>query len=182
MRAKYLLILSVTALLQISCSGGEKPNVELIQDMMDQSAVKSQEFDDFFADGAGGARVPAEHTVPVGFKPYKFPTDPEGAKGNKNPLAGDQTPDVLMVGQKYFVTNCVVCHGSRLSGDGPVAAKYPMKIPALNSDKIKGWTDGQIYHVIAVGQGLMGSYASHIPQKYRWQVVNYIRYLQQNQK
>jgi hypothetical protein len=29
-----------------------------------------------------------------------------------------------------------------------------------------------------MGQGVMGPYASHIPQKYRWQVVNYIRHLQ----
>jgi len=28
----------------------------------------------------------------------------------------------------------------------------------------------------------MGPYASHIPQKYRWQVVNYIRHLQQTDK
>jgi hypothetical protein len=63
-----------------------------------------------------------------------------------------------------------------------VAAKYPLKIPALNTDKIKGWTDGEIYHVITQGQGVMGGYKSHIPQAYRWQVVNYIRYLQKNEK
>ena len=168
------------------CSGGGQPNVELIQDMMDQDSVKHQEYDDFFDDHAGGARLPAENTRPVGFKVYKFPTDLEGAKSNKNPLSGEMAPaalsENLKVGQKFYETNCTVCHGSRLNGDGPVAPKYPLKIPALNSEKILGWTDGQIYHAISVGQGLMGSYAAHIQQKYRWQVVNYIRHLQQQNR
>jgi mono/diheme cytochrome c family protein len=72
----------------------------------------------------------------------------------------------------------MVCHGRTLTSDTPVAKLMPLPPPVLNSDKIKGWTDGQIYHVITVGQGVMGPYASHIPQKYRWQVVNYIRHLQ----
>jgi hypothetical protein len=45
-------------------------------------------------------------------------------------------------------------------------------------DKVKAWPDAHLYHVIAAGQGVMGPYASHIPQAYRWQVVNYIRFLE----
>jgi len=63
-------------------------------------------------------------------------------------------------------------------GDGPVGTKMAKVPPPLISDKIKGWSDGGIYHVITMGQGTMGPYASHIPQQYRWQVVNYIRQLQ----
>jgi mono/diheme cytochrome c family protein len=155
-----------------------QPNVELIQDMMEQPSVKSQEYDDFFENGAGGARMPPEHTVPVGFTPYAYAQNPADAKNNKNPLAGNMSPEVLLVGQKYFETNCAVCHGHHLNGDGPVASHMPVKPPHLNSDKIKGWADGQIYNVITMGQGVMGPYASHIPEQDRWQVVNYIRYLQ----
>jgi mono/diheme cytochrome c family protein len=160
---------------------GNSPNVELIQDMMESPSVKAQEYDDFFKDDhAGGARVPPEGTVPVGFKPYHIGFDPEKAKGDKNPFAGSADEQVLLTGQKFFETNCMVCHGMKGDGHGTVSEKMPNKPPALISDKIKGWQDGQIYQVITMGQGTMGSYASHIPQKYRWQVVNYIRRLQKD--
>ena len=175
--------LSLTAVGLVGCTGGkDKTNIELMQDMMDQQSVKAQEYDEFFDDKAGGARVPPDHTKPVGFKPYKYATDLPGATAQKNPLAGDMSDEVLLTGQKYYETNCTLCHGQSLKGDGSVALKMPLRPPALDTAKIRGWTDGQIYHVITVGQGVMGPYASHIPQKYRWQVVNYIRYLQQNQK
>jgi mono/diheme cytochrome c family protein len=175
---KMSLVVAVLSFLMLaSCSDKSRPNIELIQDMMEQDPVKSQEPDGTFANNIG-SRVPPEHTIPVGFKPYRYTSDIEGAKNNKNPLAGDFSPETLMIGQKFYVTNCALCHGETLKGDGSVAEKMPNKPPALDTDKIKGWTDGQVYHVITVGQGMMGAYASHIPQKYRWQVVNYIRYLQ----
>lgn len=175
---KQFLILAVIGILLSGCNMDKsRPNVELIQDMMIQAPVKPQEADETFDDGLG-SRTPPEHTVPVGFKPYKFAKDLEGARKNPNPLSRDMSSETLLVGQKYYETQCALCHGSKLAGDGPVAAKMPLKPPALNTDKIRSWTDGQIYHVITVGQGVMGPYASHIPQEYRWQVVNYIRFLQ----
>ncbi|MNT03638.1 hypothetical protein D3C72_1381850 [compost metagenome] len=71
-----------------------------------------------------------------------------------------------------------------MKGEGGVAAqssvseKMALKPPSVLSDKVRAWPDGHLYHVISVGQGVMGPYASHIPQKYRWQVVNYIRFLE----
>jgi mono/diheme cytochrome c family protein len=174
--SKFLFVLSAMVLV-VGCSSKKEPNIELIQDMMEQDTVKPQEFDATFSDN-NGSRVPPAHTVPVGFKPYRFAKDIEGAKANPNPMAGNMDPETLMAGQKYYVTHCALCHGDGLKGDGSAVEKMPIKPPPLNSDKIRNWTDGQIYHVITVGQGVMGPYASHVPQKYRWQVVNYIRYLQ----
>ena len=159
-----------------------EPNVELIQDMMEQPAIKAQRGDDFFKDNISSL-VPPDHTQPLGFVPYKWGTDVAAAeKENKNPLAGDMSPEVLLVGQKYFNTNCMACHGQAAHGDGPVSKKYPLPIPALTTDKIRGWPDAHIFHVITMGQGTMGPYASHVPQQYRWQVVNYVRFLQQQDK
>jgi mono/diheme cytochrome c family protein len=128
-------------------------------------------------------RVPPEHTVPEGFTPYRYAGDLEGAiKNLKNPLAGKEDPEVLLIGQKYYTTNCTLCHGAKGEGgvesQSPVSAKMALKPPSVISDKIIGWPDAHLYHVITEGQGVMGPYASHIPQKYRWQVVNYIRFLQ----
>lgn len=165
-----------------ACSGGKQPNVELIQDMMESPAIKAQEFDAKSPEHRG-MRVPPEHTVPVGFKPYMYATDYDGAKKNLNPLAGDFSPEVLVTGQKYFAIHCAVCHGDKANGVSLVAEKMPLKPPSLMSEKVRGWSDGEVYHLIVMGRGLMGSYASHIPkEEWRWAVVNYIRHLQKETK
>lgn len=182
----FLLLLATGALVLSSltgCKDPKQPNIELIQDMMESPAIKPQEYDES-SPNHSGMRVPPEGTQPVGFVPYRYAQDIDGAAKNKNPLAGDFSENVLKPGLKYYVTNCAVCHGE--SGEGgekmPVSATMALKPPPVTSAKINAWTDGQIYHVITVGQGLMGPYASHIPQKYRWQVVNYIRTLQKENK
>jgi mono/diheme cytochrome c family protein len=180
MNMLWIALLASSSL--VACSSKNEPNIEIIQDMMQSPSVRAQEYDDFFPDHAGGARVPPANTVPVGFKTYHPGFNPELAKADKNPYAGQMTDEVLLTGQKYFETNCMVCHGQHADGQGPVGLKMPNHPPALTSDKVKGWADGQIYQVITMGQGTMGSYASHIPQKYRWQVVNYVRYLQKTEK
>ncbi|WP_295905101.1 c-type cytochrome [uncultured Bdellovibrio sp.] len=165
---------------------GNKPNVEIIQDMMESPAIKAQEYDET-SPHHSGMRVPPEHTAPVGFEPYRYATDVEGAAKNlKNPLAGKMDEETLLVGQKYYETNCAVCHGFKGEGGteskSSVSEKMALKPPSILTDKVKGWPDGHLYHVITMGQGVMGPYASHIPQKYRWQVVNYIRFLEKQSK
>lgn len=166
-----------------SCSDSSKPNVELIQDMMEMESIKPQEYDATSPNNSG-MRVPPEGTQPVGFVPYRYANDIDGAAKNKNPLAGDYSEAVLKTGLKYYTTNCMLCHGEQGEGadKSSVSEKMALKPPSLLTPKIVSWTDGQIYHVISVGQGVMGPYASHIPQKYRWQVVNYIRTLQKENK
>lgn len=158
------------------------PNIELIQDMMESPAIKPQEYD-AGSPNHSGMRVPPEGTQPLGFTPYRYAADFDAAKGNKNPMAGQYTEETLKVGVKYYTIHCSVCHGAGGEGgeNNSIGAKMALKPPALTSAKIKGWTDGQIYHVITMGQGVMGPYAAHIPEKYRWQVVNYVRTLQQGQ-
>lgn len=165
---------------------GNKPNVEVIQDMMESPAIKAQEYDET-SPNHSGMRVPPENTVPKGFEPYKYGADVEAAsKGLKNPIPGQFDEAAMLTGQKYFETNCAVCHGFKGEGGeaskSSVSALMALKPPPVVSDKVKAWTDGQLYHVITMGQGVMGPYASHVPQKYRWQVVNYIRFLEKQAK
>lgn len=169
----------VSACLISACSGGGQPNIEVVQDMMESPAIKAQEFD---ADSPAqaGMRVPPEHTVPVGFEAYKYGTDVErAAKENSNPLAGQFSEEIVWTGMKAYETHCSVCHG--IKGDSPasnVTKAMALKPPPLLSAKVRGMTDGHLYHIITMGQGVMGPYASHVPQKDRWQLVNYIRSLQ----
>ncbi len=166
-----------------SCKDNSKPNVELIQDMMESPAIKPQEYDES-SPNHSGMRVPPEGTQPVGFEPYRFAKDFEASAKNPNPLAGDFSEESLKIGIKFYTTNCAICHGEKGQGGEKqsVAETMALKPPSLLSEKVTKWTDGQIYHIITMGQGVMGPYAAHIPQKYRWQVVNYIRTLQKDSK
>lgn len=177
MKFVLLILLSVNL---VACSKASAPNIEPIQDMLDSPAIKAQEYDED-SPNHSGMRVPPTGTQPVGFTPYKYAQDLEGAIKNKNPMAGDFSEDILKTGLKHYTIQCALCHG--VHGEGgltgnSIGDKMPLKPPALTSDKIKSWSDGQIYHVITVGQGMMGPYGPHIPEQYRWQVVNYIRHLQ----
>ncbi|HZE19942.1 MAG TPA: cytochrome c, partial [Candidatus Angelobacter sp.] len=55
--------------------------------------------------------------------------------------------------------------------------KFPMP-PSLLSEKVSGWPDGRIYHVITRGQNLMPSYSSQILPEDRWAVIHYVRALE----
>lgn len=178
-----LVAASLAALALSSCGpSGNQPNVEVIQDMMESPAIKAQKYDET-SPNHSGMRVPPENTVPQGFTPYRYKGDVDGASKNlQNPVGGKTDSETLLTGQKFYETNCMVCHGQ--NGEGGVEAKsvvsasMALKPPPLTSAKINAWSDGHLYHVISEGQGVMGPYASHIPQQYRWQVVNYIRFLQ----
>lgn len=139
LRAVPMLAALFVAALFVSACGpkGNQPNVELIQDMMEQPAVKAQAFDDFSTNGIS-SRVPPSNSVPVGFVPYKYERDPEAAgRELQNPFAGKMDDSILLEGQKYYQTNCTVCHGAGGLGDGPIKPVFPMPIPSLTSDKVR---------------------------------------------
>jgi len=54
-----------------------------------------------------------------------------------------------------------------------------VKPPNLMQKLVRDFPDGRIFHIITMGQGLMGSYANQIPNpRDRWAVINYVRSLQ----
>lgn len=182
---KITLSLIALSLIQLSCSRSStpemkaEPNNDLIQDMMEQDALKAQDFDPTDRKKPS-SRIPPEGTVPVGFKPYKYKAQPESAEKNlKNPFSGDSSLAILEVGSKKYNTYCAVCHGNTGMGDGPVSVKMALKPPSLVSDKVKKFADGRIFHIITDGQGVMSSYAYQlVDENDRWKIVNYIRSLQ----
>jgi mono/diheme cytochrome c family protein len=85
----------------------------------------------------------------------------------------------LAEGERLYLVNCGICHGTKLDGNGPLFADgngpYPAAPKNLVSDEAKGWTNGHYYYVITFGKGQMGSYASQLHPDQRWWVINYIR-------
>ena len=98
------------------------------------------------------------------------------AKNIKNPQP--PTPASIANGKKLAEANCVSCHGPGGKGDGPAAAALPPPKPAdWTSPKIKAETDGELFWKISNGRGAMPPW-KHLPEKDRWDLVNYIRSLQ----
>ncbi|OQY69742.1 MAG: hypothetical protein B6D45_12360, partial [Ignavibacteriales bacterium UTCHB3] len=134
-----------------------------------------QQASDFFADGRM-MREPVKGTVSRGHMPYEFADSAaQPAEPLANPLVA--SAEVLKLGQKKFLTFCSPCHGNHGDGDGRLNGQFPVP-PSLHTEKLQKWQDGNIYHVIAVGQNIMPSYASQLNVKERWAVVTYIRALQ----
>ncbi len=143
--------------------------------MMEQSKINAQSASVFFADG-NGMQPPVEGTVARHQVPYKYADKPELAGEMMiNPLS--ETKENLELGQKKFDIFCSPCHGFQAKGDSRLRGQFPNP-PSLHSKKVREWKDGNIYHVIMNGQGVMPSYASQLSEKERWAVILYIRALQ----
>jgi mono/diheme cytochrome c family protein len=172
-----VLILAVVTL--SACGKSRQPNIEPVQNMMESPAVKAQDYNPENP-GKQANRLPPDHAVAMKANPYTFKGNPAGAASLKNPtVVGD---DKLSLGQQRYETYCLVCHGPKGKGDGTVAPKMLVPPPSLLTAKIRGWSDGSLYHVITDGQGMMGSYEGQIVEKDRWLIVNYIRQLQKENK
>jgi mono/diheme cytochrome c family protein len=46
------------------------------------------------------------------------------------------------------------------------------------AEHARGLADGQIFHIVTHGQGLMPAHGSQVAQEDRWKIVHYIRSLQ----
>ena len=95
---------------------------------------------------------------------------PAEAKATKNPEKG------VGDAKKVVDQNCVPCHGTSHKGDGPAAAALPTKPADWTSDKVQKETDGELFWKISNGRGPMPPW-KHLPEKQRWEIVNYIRTL-----
>ena len=90
------------------------------------------------------------------------------------------TPENLARGKALFLTNCAPCHGESGLGNGPVAHLLKDQPKSLVTGQSKDLPDGYIYGVIRNGIVLMPSYADAMSSSERWQVVLYVRSLQQS--
>ena len=92
-----------------------------------------------------------------------------------NPLKDDAT--AANSGKKLYKVLCSICHGMKGKGDGMGGAGLNPKPANFLTDAVQSQTDGAIFWKITEGRSPMASYKSSIPEKKRWQLVNYIRTL-----
>jgi mono/diheme cytochrome c family protein len=93
-----------------------------------------------------------------------------------NPV--EPTEASLDRGEELFLRFCAPCHGP--NGDGVSGYIIPAGYPPypLNTDRVREFSDGYVYAMIRMGRGNMPSYGHRISHFDRWNVVNYLRVLQ----
>ena len=80
------------------------------------------------------------------------------------------------LGQKLYVSNCLICHGPSGKGDGPGGAALEKKPTDLGARiKATGETDGELFWKITEGRSPMLSWRGSLSETQRWEIVNYIK-------
>lgn len=158
--------------------------------MKDQPAVQAFE-PPGFPDGRQRAFGQPAGTVPVTGElrwedqvdpwvglPDVKPTSDEAANVLVSPRPADFAS--LKNGEKQYTTYCAPCHGATGLGNGPVSATgggpFAGVLPVVGV--VKARSDGHIYTTIRQGRRRMPPY-SRIAEQDRWDIVNYVRYLDQ---
>jgi mono/diheme cytochrome c family protein len=121
--------------------------------------------------------VPADTDAPAALDP----NDVAGQDALQNPRPA--TLASLENGRAQFTRYCQTCHGEKGLGDGPVSMMSKLRGPFGGVLAIGGpasiakmRSDGHIYSTIRYGRRRMPSY-HRIPSDDRWDIVNYVRYL-----
>jgi hypothetical protein len=132
-----------------------------------------QAFEDMQLPGQSQGFLPPDGAVPIdgGEAPVSNVIDAESSV-IPNPVEADLRS--LENGRIQYETFCSTCHGMTGLADGPVAKVFLGVLPLVGF--VKARTDGHIYTTIRYGRRRMPTYG-RIPASDRWDIVNYVRYL-----
>ncbi len=190
---KFLVIIGFASTMLSSCwVDKSEPNYVFMPNMYYSEAYETyakaeRHWDDrettvepFKDNGGMTALIPAAGTVPRtegGIIPIDLPNNAEGydkaKKITESPLFLDQKEDDVKKGEQLFGIYCAVCHGK--NGDGQGILVKNDKISGVPNYKDRKYiTVGSAHYVITYGKGIMGSHASQLTSKERWQIAEYV--------
>lgn len=132
-------------------------------DMADQPSIGYQE---------GPRLLPPEDSVSIQGKSVILDVVPT------NPIPSDEVS--LQRGEILYSIHCALCHGEGGHGDGPLAEHYgDLPLPELTGPNIAAQFDGTLFRTISQGFGRMPSLVENLPPRERWDVINYLRILEE---
>jgi len=114
------------------------------------------------------------------YRPFHYATGPEEALRagrewtdplSKNPQAHKR---IVERGRVLYERMCLHCHGADLHGGGLVTRLF-VRPPSLLANNARDMKDGQIFHIITLGQGNMPGHGPQISQEDRWKIIRYLR-------
>lgn len=173
------------AVLLVSCDRDRKhPGWDYFPDMAYSNAYETWSPNPNYPDGKT-LQSPVEGTVSRDALPFAYgPSTEERERAGRelvNPF--EASAGNLERGAEIYRVFCASCHGDRGDGKGHLftSGVYNYPVRTLVSDEMKNRPDGDIYHVISLGFGVMGAHGSMIRPEDRWNAVLYVRKLQQTQ-
>ena len=124
---------------------------------------------------------PVEGTIARGdMMAYTLKNDSTGyvqSAGIKNPIAAASVN--MKEAERLYLVNCGICHGAKLDGNGPLwkdgNGPYSAAPKNFMDAAMKAMPEGTMFHSVTYGKGQMGSYASQLNTKQRWEVIAYIK-------
>ncbi len=184
---KYWIItgLAAVVLLTASCGGPRRnPGRAYMPDMSYSRAYETYaSTENLKAKGVNYTAMPVTGTIARGDMLFVYPyaNDSAGYANSasvKSPLNTDSID--MKETERIYMVNCGICHGAKLDGNGPLwkdgTGPFPAAPRNLVTDPIATkMADGTMYHSITYGRNTMGSYASQLNVKQRWEVIAYIR-------
>ncbi len=180
MQEKQILIgLAVTVLLMVSCDRTRSSTGwDYAPDMYYSEAYETWAPNENFSDGLT-MRTPVKGTIPREMVPFAYEKSLEdlarAGRELSNPLPAHQ--EHITRGGELYSMFCRMCHGAQGDGQGLLftSGRYPYPPANLTSEAVKVRTDGEYYHAITVGYGVMGAHGAMLAQDARWEIVHYMR-------
>lgn len=171
----FALIALVTI---VSCGDVQrKPSVQYMPDMYVAVPYEPNGANGLNDNPNGSNLKPVTGTISRGNVPYDYPNTNDGYTAALTDLKAPfgATEENLANGKKMYDIYCTSCHGKNGDGNGYLVQRD--KFSGIPNYKDRAITQGSIYHVIMYGRGIMGSHASQLTGKERWQVVHYVEKL-----
>jgi len=189
MKRSTIVFCGLAALLiaAIGCSDVKRtPGKVYMPDMAYSRAYETYSVNPVFADGrtsqgpvAGTVKRGDEYPVHIAMDNIGDTANYYASRALPNPFDSLDT-DQMKETERIYLINCGICHGAKLDGNGPLwkdgDGPFPAKPAALVGDaKYESMPAGQMFYSITYGKNLMGSYASQLTAKQRWEVITYIK-------
>jgi len=111
--------------------------------------------------------------------PYSLPNDMPGYERSATEIHSPLLSNKVNIeeGKRLFLIFCKHCHGEEGHGDGAISKNGLIKVPDY-STQLKNLEEGKMYHTLQYGKNAMGSHASQLNQKERWQILEWVKCLQ----
>ncbi|HEX7756510.1 MAG TPA: c-type cytochrome [Niabella sp.] len=183
---KYLIISVVAAGMLAGCGAGDKPGYSYMPDMTYSQAVETYApTSDLSKEGVFYNRKPVPGTVARGEDAefiFTLAHDSAGYAQSaqlKNPLDSASAAIDMKEAERLYLVNCGICHGAKLDGNGPLfkGGEGPFTAAPKNfmDAEMKAMAEGTMFYSVTYGKGQMGSYASQLSPKQRWEIIAFIK-------
>ncbi len=172
---KNIAIAIFASVVMVSCFNDKKPNYQYFPNMYAPVGYEAYGNYEVFPNQQE-AMIPPENTVSRGYTPYDYENNTAGLELAKEQLKSPYkvTEENLSVGENLYTIYCAVCHGDKGDGKGILATREKfLGIPSY-ADPGRNIVLGGIYHVETYGLNAMGSYASQVNEKERWQIAMHV--------